>query len=192
MSKYHNDASQASDPGQISLSTERFRHLEPTARGIRGWYWRWFGDGRQFEELLDEHLQLGDSRAACVVSVEPLLVAAYTDELDCVAVLCFPDWLVEGHDLKVGSRLLTVNTYMHGEDTASDLVEGPESLKQYVNFFPVIAEFVSDDHQRIAARKKQISGKEWQRCHDMGRDYVRRFQNRWRDGSPRASFDPVL
>ena len=41
---------------------------------------------------LKEQLLHGDSRAAVVVSVDPLLlVAAYTDELDCVALLRFPD-----------------------------------------------------------------------------------------------------
>lgn len=78
MSRYHNDDSQASDPGGIRLSLAHFHRLEPMAQGVRGWFWRSMGGGIQFAEMLDEHLQLGDSRAACVIAVEPLLVAAST------------------------------------------------------------------------------------------------------------------
>jgi hypothetical protein len=192
MAKYHDEETAASDPAQVSLSVRRFRRLEPTARGLRGWYWRWFAGGRQFEERLDEHLHLGDSRAACVVSIEPLLVAAYTDELDCVAMLCFPSWLVEEHALKLGSRLLTVNSYAYGSEVVADLEPGPNDLNQYVNFFPVIAEFVSDDGQRIAERKTAIASEEWQRCQSMGRDYLQRNQGQWRNGSPLHSIKPCV
>ena len=38
-----------------------------------------------------EHLEHGDSRAAIVISTDPeLLIAAYTDELDCIAMLRLP------------------------------------------------------------------------------------------------------
>jgi hypothetical protein len=144
-----------------------------------------------FEDMLDEHLRLGDSRAACVTSIEPFLVAAYTDELDCVAVLGFPAWLVEEHNLKVGGRLLTVNTYRRGQRIMSDLMAGSRQLGRYVNFYPVIAEFVSDDVQRIAARKAEIVEEEWLRCERMGIESLQRFPNRWRNGSPFWSDQPV-
>jgi hypothetical protein len=147
--------------------------------------------GGQFEEMLDEHLRLGDSRAACVLSLDPLLVAAYTDELDCVAMLCFPLLLVEEEELKLGSRLLTINTYQTGKKAVPDLVPGPQSLNRYANFFPVIAEFVSDDHSRIAMRKAEISEEEWLRCQRMGSEYRRRFPKRWRNGSPLRSLTPA-
>src|SRR5688572_27161776 len=115
MSKYHDDRTYASDPGRLTLSRRRFRRLEPAARGLRGWLWRRLWGGAVLEEMLNEHLLLGDSRAACVISMDPLLVVAYTDELDCVAMLSFPSWLIEEHRLRLGSRLLTVNTYFYGE-----------------------------------------------------------------------------
>jgi hypothetical protein len=189
---YHDDETNASDPARVALSIRRFRRLEPAARGLRGWYWRWFAGGRQFEEMLDKHLHLGDSRAACVVSIEPLLVAAYTDELDCVAMLCFPSWLVEEHCLKLGSRLLTVNGYFLEGEVVDDLEPGPDDLNQYFNFFPVIAEFVSDDSQRIAERKTAIAYEEWQRCERMGQDYLKRNQGQWRNGSPLHSIKSCI
>jgi hypothetical protein len=157
----------------------------------------------QFEEMLDEHLQLGDSRAACVISIEPLVVAAYTDELDCVAMLGFPDWLAEEHRLNVGDRLLTVNTYRAGEGSglvlaggrpdgiALDLEAGPGHTGRWINFYPVIAEFVSDDVERIAQRKAAISEKEWARCDRLGFASWRDHPKRRRNGSPFWSLQPV-
>jgi serine/threonine protein kinase len=152
---------------------------------------RRLGTREAFEALLDEHLRLGDSRAACVISTETLLVAAYTDEFDCVILLAFPPWLVEEHQLEVGSRLLTVNTYGRGQRLAPDLVPGPRDLGRWTNFYPVIAEFVSDDVQRIKERKAEIAEEEWQRCDRMGREQLQRFPNRRRDGSPFRSGQPV-
>ncbi|HEX5105458.1 MAG TPA: hypothetical protein VFV87_16685 [Pirellulaceae bacterium] len=191
MSKYHNDNSHASDPGQFALAPHRFRRLEPAARGLTGWLWRQFWDGRSFEELLDEHLNLGDTRAAMVVATQPLVVAAYTDELDCVALLGFPEWLVGEFALRPGTRLLTVNTYETGDQVMSDLVPGPEDTQNYVNFFPVIADFFSDDQDRIVPRKAQIDEREWRRCQAMASEALERCQGRWRNGSPLYSFRPA-
>lgn len=141
--------------------------------------------------MLDEHLRLGDSRAACVISIEPLLVAAYTDELDCVVLLNFPAWLVKEHKLMVGGHLLTVNTYARGRSIAADLAVGPRQLGRWVNFYPVIADFVSNDTRRIAMKKAEIGEEEWRRCKQMGIASLKRFPNRWRNGSPFWSVQPV-
>ena len=95
---------------------------------------------------IDKHLQFGDSRAAVVVSVSPLLVAAYSDERDCVVMLKFPEELVATYRLKPGSRLITVNTYMQGpKRPVADLIEGPLSRGNWHNVIPMIADFLSDD-----------------------------------------------
>ena len=38
-------------------------------------------------------------RAAVVIAVKPLLIAAYTDELDCIAMLHFPEELAAEYAL---------------------------------------------------------------------------------------------
>ena len=98
MSKYHDDNTQASDPGEFSLDRKEFRRLEGYT-GIVGLFWKW--KGREFEEILTEHLSFGDSRAAVVVSENPLLVAAYSDEIDGVAMLKFSKQVRNRHRLPV-------------------------------------------------------------------------------------------
>ena len=200
MSKYHDDNSYSNLPGQLAFAVKRYRRLEPAARGFWGWYYRHFGQGKAWEVRLTEHLQVGDSCAARVISVEPLLVAAYSNDLDCVTMLRFPLWLVEAHALRIEDRLLTINTYERpsglktydtGGRCASDLVLGPENTGWLANLYPVIADFFSDDRQKIAQRKSQIPEEDWRRCLYMGWDYRERFPKRWRNGSPIWSWAPV-
>jgi hypothetical protein len=99
-------------------------------------------------------------------------------------MLSFPHWLVEEHDLKTGDRLLTVNTYSRGQRIAPDLIAGPRQRGRWVNFYPIIAEFFSDDVQRIQKRKARIAEKEWTRCAQMGRERLSSSPARWRNGSP--------
>jgi hypothetical protein len=133
-----------------------------------------------------EHLACGDSRAALVISIDPLLVAAYTDELDCVAILQFSDRLVRKYSLKIGVRLLTVNLYRWpGGDFARDLENGPASYHRYYNFIPFIAEFLSDDLEKIEARKANISESEWERTKYLADRYIiKNGRARVRDGRP--------
>lgn len=171
MSKYHDDASFASDPGSIVLSLSMLRELQPEQSA-------WTPD-----EEIAEHLMLGDSRSAVVVSVDPLVVAAYTDELCCVALLEFPAWLVARHDLEVGSRLLTVNTYRWAGEAAADLLPGPDDTGSFVDFFPIIADFLSEDVERLVQRKREIDEAEWARAEQLGQVALRQGQPH-RDGQP--------
>jgi hypothetical protein len=192
-----NNFSRASHPGLVILSHEKLRRFEPQLfpQGIykflryiptlrKRWDW-WL-------LRIEEHLNNGDSRAAVVVYLEPLIVAAYTDELDCVALLEFPDEFVEEYKLTVGSRLLTVNLYRRREKgLAPDLVPGERDHKRYGNFIPYIAEFLSEDNERIAARKAEISEEEWQRAEQMGREALQRCDGATRDGSPLLADEPA-
>ncbi|WP_044619222.1 hypothetical protein [Gynuella sunshinyii] len=184
MSKYHDDSTAASDPGGVSLSSsklDKFRKELPFLKRI-------FANLRYPPEMLDEHLNLGDSRAAVVLETRGrLIVAAYTDELDCVALLEFPVSLVEEKKLKIGEKLLTVNTYSKGESIASDLENGPKSYKRYNNFYPLIADFLSDDYQTIEKRKSIIDENEWKKTVEMGERKLGNKDFKPRNGSPYTS-----
>jgi Fe-S cluster assembly iron-binding protein IscA len=181
--------SRASDPGGVVLSPSKLQRLQPELFARTGGFFRrLLGSGRdsgleEYCDSLSEHLQQGDSRAAVVVSLAPLVVAAYTDELDCVALLRFPEDLVAEYGLQVGSRLLTVNRYFQGGERPGDLVPGPRDTRQYTNYIPIIADFLATDRARVERRKAAIGEDEWERAAEMGRALLGRGVTP-RDGRP--------
>jgi len=94
------------------------------------------------------------------MSLSPLLIAAYTDDFDGVVILRFPPVFVERFGLAIGMRLLTVNTYFRLPELVADIILGPAELGQWQNFYPLIAEFRSDDGLRIERRKTEIAESE--------------------------------
>ncbi|QDT50606.1 hypothetical protein Pan258_46850 [Symmachiella dynata] len=191
MSKYHDDRTAASDPIGVYLSRQLLHEHFP-----RKSFWdhiqKLLGFAEKFEEMLDEHLSFGDSRAAVVVTPDPLLVAAYTDEFDCTAVLAFPDSIVaEFGPFKTGDRLLTVNTYRPGGPLVADLWNGERSYRRYANFFPVIVDFLSENKAQINRRKSAISEEEWERCLSQAQEYLDKNNGRFRNGSPLRSYRPA-
>lgn len=195
MSKFHDDRTIASDAVGITLSDDRLRRIEPWLYGWRSLFCRILIHGRPFNarqarQLLAEHIHAGDSRAAMVVRRDPLLVAAFTDEQDCVVLLQFARWLADEHRLDEGSKLLTVNTYVRGGVPAPDLVLGPKSLGRWTNFYPVIAQFVSDDRVQIENRMRAITTAEWDRTVAFSKALLAQPTLSVRDGHPTCSFRP--
>jgi hypothetical protein len=195
MSKYHDDNSSASDPLPIALSEPKLRRLQPElyeggSEAVIAWGKRRLG-AAQVREMIAEHMRFGDTRAAVVVSEKPLVVAAYTDEQDAVLLLKFPQYLVAEHGLRAGAKLLTVNTYGRGSRVLEDIVEGPNSTGRYANFYPIVADFVSDSEALIKRRKQAISTAEWQRAAKLGMEAMARADRRVRDGRPLFSERPA-
>jgi len=188
------DSTAASEPGGVNVSHQKLRMLRPDLYGLRGLIHRfrsWLGRGFPQRVYIEEQLRHGDSRAAVVVLAKPLLVAAYTDELDCVALLRFPDSLVDEYRLRNGWRLLTVNCYRRRAKYDGDLILGPNLIKRWTGFHPIIADFVSDDTTRIEWRKKRISEDEWQRTLSLGKEYIQIRPGVARDGRPVFSGMPA-
>jgi hypothetical protein len=140
---------------------------------------------------IEEQLRCGDSRAAVVVSISPLLIAAYTDELDCIAMLRFPDDFAHQYRLQIGTRLLTVNCYGNNSNYDPDLILGPLMIRRWTGFHPLIAEFLTDDYERVEARKKAITEDEWCRAQAMGTEYIKLRPGVSRDGRPVYSSIPA-
>jgi len=195
MLQYHNEKVPASDPIRITLSDEKLRQLHPQLYGLQAakiqvrWGTRLL-NADQLRTMLSEHLSFGDSRAAVVIRIDPLLVAAYTDEQDTVLLLNFPVLLVSQYSLIMGSRLLTINTYGKGKEMAPDIVEGPATTHRWTNFYPIIAEFLSDDLNVIERRKAAIAQTEWQRAIRLAEATVARSEFSTRDGRPLFSKRP--
>jgi hypothetical protein len=156
----------ATQPGGIGLSDAKMRRFHPELYGLTGLFHarRFPGRGvsaHEARQMIHEHLRRGDSQPALVVSTRPLVVAAYTEDIDCVALLEFDEALALEHRLQQGSRLLTVNTYLDDAAGAHDLQPGPDRCGPWKNFWPCIAEFLSDDVEQIAQRKRDIAQNAW-------------------------------
>lgn len=83
--------------------------------------------------------------------------------------------------LKVGARLISVNTYAplaHG--VAPDLTPGEANMGNWGNFAPYIADLLCDQPWRIDQRVRQIAEEEWRRCEALAATAPRRL----RDGRP--------
>ncbi len=187
---------EASHPGLVALSHRKLRILHPELYSTFLWlqhllsyssvypikkrsFWRTY---------VEEHLMYGDSRAAVVISISPLLIAAYTDEIDCIAMLRFDDSFISSFRLTEGERLLTVNTYtdfVNGYEP--DLKPGPNQHGRYGNFAPYIAEFLTEDGERLQRRKAEIDEGEWRKTEELGREHLSKHGTRARDGRPLRS-----
>jgi hypothetical protein len=192
MSEFYGDRSSASDPLPIAFSDAKLRRLQPELYGLRSCFFKCrFGlrqlNAREARTMIAEHMQFGDTRAALVVRIDPLLVAAYTDEQDAVLLLRFPQFLVTEHQLAVGTRLLTANTYGAGKSMFADIIAGPLSTGRFVNYHPVIAEFVSDDEALITRRKQAIRTEEWRRAAERSKSLLSQRNIMVRDGRPTHS-----
>ena len=203
-----NVPSQATEPGLVTLSDEKLERFHPEFYNLPWWmFWRW-GSYRFYEKCkvqMAEQLYYGDSRAAMVIGLDPLLIAAFSWELDTIADIIFKEqatphpeygeWyprglashLIRRYNLKMGSRLLTVNAYKRrAEEMAPDLRLGPRARGIYGNFAPYIADFLTDDMVRVSERKRQIPEEEWQRVYQYSLELTVNREFRPRDGRPRV------
>lgn len=157
-----NDAFVATHEGHIPVDEARVRAMEPSL------FVRAEGQEealRQSWQLrIPEHLSLGDACAALCLSVDPLIVAAYSEDMDCVAIVELPGVLREVASFSVGQRMVTVNLYSSiAEGLAPDLIPGPHDSGVWGNFSPYIAEAFSSDEEAVKRRKESIPDAQWER-----------------------------
>lgn len=178
------DLSSASSPGRLKLDRQLVSLVQPELNGWSGWLWRMrdqITGAERYEgsfAWLGEHINKGDSRGALVLQVVPhLLVAAYSDEFDCVVGLRFPARIARFHKLQPGDRLVTCNQYASGDEPVyQDLVVGPHALmnQKFFNFRAVIANFVSSDSARLKSLESRISSTEWTRLNAASQNWLDR------------------
>jgi len=111
----------ATTPGGVSVSTKKLKMMRPDLYGLKAlvsilaWYEK---------KYIKENLKYGDSQPAIVMSKKPLVVAAYSEDIDCVALLKFPDEYAEMYNLDIKSRLISINTYWQEETFQNDILPG--------------------------------------------------------------------
>jgi hypothetical protein len=187
----------ASEPGNVRLSRQKLLEFYPDFFSPTAVFKRvavfLFDNNVLGPRGIATHLLRGDSRAAVVMSTQPLLIAAFSDEFDAVVMLRFDEALRSRYSLQVGDRLLTINTYTRvGKKPARDIILGPRTTGTFRNFTPLIAEFLSDDLGRIQYRKASIENEEWRRTQQFGEAFLQRWPGKARDGRVLKSHAPCI
>lgn len=193
--KYHDNNTYATNPLSLSLSLAKLDDLLPELAKHRGLVQRLLRSLQRKPDLLDvlaEHIYYADSQPAVVMQTSPLLIAAYSVDIDCIAVLKFSALFVSKYRLEVKSKLVTINTYMRRDSYQSDLIPGPRRELNWTGFHPVIADSVSDDVQRIADRKAEINQSTWEYVYALGKEYCLDCPGIYRDGRPFLSRKPLF
>ena len=173
----------------LTLSDERLHRLEPKLFDMARWASQ--ADRDSWVEAIRDTLARGANRAAVVVDAAESIVAAYTNELDCVVLLRFEAGFGLVHGWQNGTRLLAVSSYV-GRDAglATDLQPGPGDTGRFGNVWPLIADLLTDDQAVMAARKRAIIEAEWARAGELGRSKLADAGTP-RDGRPLGSRQPA-
>lgn len=123
---------------------------------------------------LAEILKFGDTQPALVYSEKPLVVSAYSDELDAVLFLSFPDELADKYELRRGDRLTTACTYVpfgYGEP-AADIEPGENRSGQYLDFTPVVQLFYGAGDKKIRAKTELFPEPVWDRAAKLTEEHA--------------------
>lgn len=187
MSKYVDDSTYATIPGDLTVDWRKMRRFEREL-GLRARFLRILPIP---DAAIAEFMRLGCCNPAVVVQTQPeLLIAAYSDDHDWVLLLKFDQFFVQEYSLQPHTRLLSVNMYMREEPLMCDLQNGPNSTLLWSNFAPRIAEFCSSDHDTIQAKKQQCTEEEWRRTTELGFQILAEQRVIPRDGNPYRSGVP--
>ena len=129
-------------------------------------------------------LMYGDTQPALVCSVDPFLVAAYSDEMDAVVMLEFPKELAEQYRLGIGSRLVTSNVYGEGgrDMVSEDIFVGEGYSGRYRNFMPIVQLFLASNDEEITGRISLFGESRWRRVEELSAEYLKKHPGLSRDG----------
>ncbi len=180
--KYSDGDSYATCPGRLSVSKEQWNDIKKFYKlgfiqKILLHFWR---------ARVKEHICYGATDPAMVMSVNPLLIAAYAEDMDAVVMLEFPDGYAAKYNLKKYDRLITVNTYRYKleytDKVAEDIFCGKNYTEDFIDFYPLIGEFLSKDVQKMESYIKDIPESLWGYVKQLGEDYLKNHKDLKRDG----------
>ena len=139
-----------------------------------------FGNSMDHKPFTLQFMLEGDVQPAIVISLDPLLVACYSDELDAVTVQYLPSELIPKLKLQMYSKLLTVNGY--GKRPTKDVTLGPNALGNYASVTSIIADLYTDDTLRLNTLKNAFEEEWWNHTVNLGRKYLEDHPGMARNG----------
>ena len=171
-------SAQAENPGKVKFSYKKYysfrNRINPTFAS------RFHSD--MCIEAVTRALFYGDTQPALVMSVSPLTVAAYSDEIDGVLMLRFPEGLAERYSLYPGMRLTTSNVYFRWEEFPADVMIGENFCRRYNDFMPIVQLFIGKNDEKILAKAGLFSEDVWNRVSEKAAAYTEKHPDLCRDG----------
>ena len=158
------------NPGNFKMNKKMLKKLRPELFELKH---KWFALD-DIPQHIKIQLQKGDTETAVVVSVDPLLVACYSGDMDAVVLLCLPTMYGVRRGYQVGISLLTVNGYdgMPKGGNSQDVYEGPDSSGRFRAYGPIIADLYTADCARLEGIKALIPEEHWDYVMDLGFEYM--------------------
>ncbi len=167
------------NPGGFKLSAKKLK----TARKISGNFFNRILILSNISKI-QRTLKRGDTQMAKVVSTSPLLIASYSDEFDTIIMLKFPEKYVEMYDLEVNDRLVSTNTYLSSPvyPLAKDIFRGPDTSLTFIDIYPMIPLFLSDNISRCIEATKYFPEEYWDYLDELISYHMTKRPNVFRDG----------
>ncbi|MDJ1471903.1 hypothetical protein [Xanthocytophaga flava] len=193
----------ATNSKPFTLSDRKFRYLfpeyyKPVRKGVLS---RIFGNsseeyvydvecaknnfnGADHRKYISEVIQFGTIHGAVVIEVNPLRIAAYNSDLDCVVMLEFPAHFVTTYKLQKNQKLITANSFGNADKVQGDLIPGKGNGGYWQRVHPCIVDFLTDDLELLKNVKNSIEDDEWRYIYRLGLYMHRQFNSVHRDGRP--------
>lgn len=170
--------STAENPGRVRFSYKKYYSFRNKVN-------KTFSERFRSDMMINYVAQVllyGDTQPCVVVGLNPLRVAAYSDEMDAVVILDFPVEFVEKYNLSIGSRLTSSNTYQIYEKVAPDVFPGFGYLGHYSDFMPVVQLFVGKTDKIIAKNVSVFPEETWEKVNAKANEYLLNHSDMVRPG----------
>ena len=103
---------------------------------------------------IEKYINMGDLQPAFVYSLEPLIIACFTDEFDDVILLQYPKEYIEKYNLKENDKLVTSNVYWEKRKTPyNDIVPGVFGSKRFKDIYPMVLKFLVTEEDKLEEDK---------------------------------------
>lgn len=132
----------AENQSKLKLSNEKFKEIKDLFefnKSELSFY-------KKQKGKIKAYLKEGDLQPAVVCLLHPLLIGAYSDEMDAVVMLKFPTSFINKYKLEEGQRLVTSNVYWPKDmfNIAEDIFVGEEYGGTYRDVIPIVSLFLTD------------------------------------------------
>lgn len=169
----------ASAPTDVNLSRKKFIHLRDEVLKVSPLKKIYYN--KQFKRI-NQYLLNGDTQPAIVASLDPLIISAYSTDMDAVLLLRFPQELVNMYQLQKGMKLVTTNIYFEGDKVVKDIIPGKEYTHKWINYIPMIPLFLCDNETAIRQMPEMFDDMLWTKVIRMTEEKSANKKIKSRDG----------